>query len=314
MGSSSRAQPALCFTRHGGKNPKEQRSGFAEGQDICTAVTARLDNIEKMIEQLNKGFNEIKSTKVVQWPPLLQVNGVGAQPSHGQLSQVQQGQIQQGQVQQSHGHGQLAQGQLGVGQQHLALKTRTHGNIRARSPSIKRSADAAELGGAQSEQSQGEMPWSQVVGRNQGRKPRKVQYGTAARVEVAGGEAAPYDVVIGNTNPRSTEAIITEVLKKVADNLPEELKLDDELEILEVECLTKQRDDGSRIWSKTWRVQVPNKFREHMMRPEAYPAGWNCRKYFPPRSKRPPVPELDPTLSEPPVKKANIQIQQNIQH
>ena len=137
------------------------------------AVTARLDNIEKMMEQLSKGLDEIKSDEVAQWPPLLQVNGAAAQPGQGQPTQAQQGQVQQG------------HGQLGVGQQHLAAKTRSNGNIRARSPSIKRSADTAELGGAQTDQSQGEMPWSQVVGRNQGRKPRKVQYGTAARVKVA---------------------------------------------------------------------------------------------------------------------------------
>ena len=100
--------------------------------------------------------------------------------------------------------------------------------------------------------------------------------------------------------------MIEEVLKK-ADNLPEVLKLDVRLEIIEVECLTKPRDDGSRIWSKTWRVQVPNQFREHMMRPEAYPAGWNSRRYFPPRSQRAPVPELDPTGSQPPVKRPNRQ-------
>ena len=67
---------------------------------------------------------------------------------------------------------------------------------------------------------------------------------------------------------------IKDVLKKVAEGPPEELKLDSPLEILEVECLTKPRDDGSRIWTKTWRVQVPNKFRHHMMSPEAYPAGF----------------------------------------
>ena len=70
---------------------------------------------------------------------------------------------------------------------------------------------------------------------------RPVQYGVA-KVNVAGGEAAPYDVVIGNTNPGSTKEIISEVLQKVALQVIEELKPQEPLQILEVECLTKSRD------------------------------------------------------------------------
>ena len=125
-------------------------------------------------------------------------------------------------------------------------------------------------------------------------------------MKVDGCEAAPYDVVIGNTNPGSTEEIIKRVLVHVAENMVEELKLKEPLEMLEVECLTKPRDDGRRIWTRTWRVQVPNKFKDHILRPEAFPAGWTTRRYFPPRAPRPPVPELDPTVAQPPGKKANL--------
>ena len=67
---------------------------------------------------------------------------------------------------------------------------------------------------------QQEGQWTDVVKKknqqkNQQRKQRPVQHGTA-QVNVAGGEAAPYDVVIGNTNPGSTQEIISEVLKKVS--------------------------------------------------------------------------------------------------
>ena len=122
---------------------------------------------------------------------------------------------------------------------------------------------------------------------------------------MAGGEARPYDVCVGNTYPGSTEEIIRSVLQKAAQGMLKELKLQEPLEILEVECLTQPRDDGRRIWVKTWRVQVPNKFKEYMLRPEAYPAGWTTRKYFPPRAQRPPVAALDPK-GEPPVKKPNL--------
>ena len=98
-------------------------------------------------------------------------------------------------------------------------------------------------------------------------------------------------------------------MKNFAQGMAEEMKLNAPLDILEVECLTKPREDGRRIWTKTFRIQVPNKFKDHMMRPEAYPNGWTTRKYFPPRAPRaprPPVPELHPAGTQPPVKKANL--------
>ena len=251
------------------------------------AVSARLDNIEKMVESLSRGFAEIKSDKINQWPAL-QVNGVAAlapsQPGHGQGGHLGEGQG-------AHRGAVGRRGSVGYG-----------AASREKSPSVKRSADAAQLENSDRSGSQpAETPWSQVVNRNQGRRQRPVQYGTA-QVKIAGGEARPFDVVVGNTNPASTEDIIKEVLIEVAKSVPEKV----DLNILEVECLTKQRDDGRRIWTKTFRVQVPNKFKEHMMCPEAYPDGWTSRKYFPPRAPRPPVPELHPTSRQPPVKKANL--------
>ena len=185
--------------------------------------------------------------------------------------------------------------------------------MRSVSPSVKRTAQEAQLHGGQGQhhqqghhtQTDQGGTWSQVVGRNQGRRPRPVQHGVA-QVRVEGSEAAPYDIVIGNTNPESTEDIVKKVLVHVSENMEEELKPQEPLEILEVECLSKPRDDGRRMWSKTWRVQVPSRFKEHMLRPESFPAGWTTRRYFPPRPPRPPVAALDPTASQPPGKRANL--------
>ena len=77
------------------------------------------------------------------------------------------------------------------------------------------------------------------------RKPRPVKYGTS-NVDVKGGEAAPYDVFIGNTNPGSTEDIVKNVLKECSQNMPEDLRLSSPLEILNVECLTKPREVNIR--------------------------------------------------------------------
>ena len=119
------------------------------------AVTARLDNIEKMIENLSKGFNEIKSNRNTHWPPLVQVNGVDTQSASREEGQGHEGSS-------------IAQ-QLGVSRRPGAIAPR------ARSPSTKRTADQAQLESSQVVDQQGvEVPWSQVAGR-QGRRPSMVQ-------------------------------------------------------------------------------------------------------------------------------------------
>ena len=187
---------------------------------------------------------------------------------------------------------------------------------------MEASSDGSSQQEGQQYQPSNYLPWNVVAGRGnqgqngqskgqsggQGRRPRPMQQGTA-QVQVPGSEAAPYDVVVSNTNPSSTEEIIKEVLIHVSKNMSDELKLKDPLEIKEVECLTKPREDGRRIWMKTWRVQVPARFKEHMMRPEAFPSGWTSRRYFPPKAPRKAVPELYPEGLEPPEKRPHLEVQ-----
>ena len=122
---------------------------------------------------------------------------------------------------------------MGQQQANLGARSRLGGGgpppaARDRSPSVKRSAEEAELHASGVIQPGLEVPWSKVAGRQQqgqqGRKPRPVQYGTA-KVTVAGAEARPYDVVIGNTNPGSTDEIIKGVLLEVAQEMSGEYKL-----------------------------------------------------------------------------------------
>ena len=238
------------------------------------AVTARLDNIEKMVEKLSKEIRDTRSQKIPDsWPALPNVDTASNQ----------------------------------VNSLAVPIPGSTP-SFRNRSPSVKRSSDESNQGNQQ----QGQELWKDVVGRkdkrennNKRRAPRPSQQGTAKIGDMAA-EAAPFNVVIGNTNPASTENIIKDVLMKVYTQCPVELKHEAPLQILEVECLTKPREDGRRIWSKTWRVQVPCKFRDYIQKPEAIPAGWTSRKYFPPRDPRPPVPNLDPTNGMPPAKKSNV--------
>ena len=78
---------------------------------------------------------------------------------------------------------------------------------------------------------------------------------------VEGAEAAPVNFYIGNTNPRATPEIISEVPKKCAQDLPEKVNL----EVIEVKCLNNmERDPNPR--TKCWRITVPYSFKEFMIR------------------------------------------------
>ena len=257
------------------------------------AVASRLDNMEKMLETLSKGMQEMKDNQKtqsqIQWPDL-QLNGVPLQQTD-KAAEHAQGPGRHGGVQVDPRTG-ARNKLLPVGG--LGLRSRSDSRKRKAEQELQAQREQQVVDAQDNTQHGDRQGWNDVAaGRGRGRR-EKVQYGTS-NLRVSGGDAAPYDVFVGNTHPDSTEEVIKDVLKKVSESMPEELKLSEPLEILEVECLTKQRDDGRPLWTKNWRVRVENKFREHMLRPEAFPAGWTSRRYFPPRDPRPKVASLDPT-------------------
>ena len=127
------------------------------------------------------------------------------------------------------------------------------------------------------------------------RQPRKVSYGKS-NVTLAGAEAAPIDIFIGNTNPLATPEMIKTVMENSALKLSEESKL----EIVAVKCLNNfERDPNPR--SKCWKVTVPYAFRDLMENDELYPSGWSHRKFFPPRRNNP-----SGSNGQQPAKRANI--------
>ena len=104
-----------------------------------------------------------------------------------------------------------------------------------------------------------------------------------------GAEAAPVEFFIGNTNPRATPEIISEVLKKCAKELPEKV----DLEVINVKYLTNpERDPNPR--TRSWRVTVPCRFREFMLKDDLYYAGWAHRPYYPPKQNRAKRHQADP--------------------
>ena len=248
------------------------------------AVTARLANIEKMVETLNKGFQELKSANISSKKdafPTLQVNGAAASRTRSISASVKRTALQVAEEENQD------KSQTELPWNLVARGNRGYSSRQSQCPT----QGASQSGGGKSS--------------GQGRRQRPVQHGTA-QAQLAGSEAAPYNVVIGNTNPASAEDIIKNVLIHVSENMSEDSKLQEPLQISEIECLTKPREDGSRIWTKTWRVQVPAKFKDHMLRSDAYPAGWTCRRYFPPRAPREAVPELYPAGIEPTGKRPNL--------
>ena len=161
---------------------------------------------------------------------------------------------------------------------------------RSISPAVKRTHDNIDNAAAADGDKEG---WNTVARRRRNPATKgnsKVDLKIAKHNDIC----APYDIYIANTHPESTEEIIREVLEEIADDMPDGMKLEEKLKIVEIECQTKERP-GVKLYSKSWRVRVEDRFREHICRPEAIPAGWTSRKFYPKREPRqPPVP-LHPT-------------------
>ena len=231
-------------------------STWGEGDEASTA--ARLLNLEKqmgeMRTELKKGVQMMTS----------QVQPCPVQPSQEHPGQVQYSEIAAGHVTR----------RANADNMEVQKVRENHG--------VKRLGQER----VQEENTDG---FQLVMGRKK-KQPRKVQYGTGKTSKGgAGGEASPYEVWIGNTHPDSTEDIIREVLTELGKKTEGDTTLSEDLQVLECECLTKPRTDGRKLYSKQFRVKVSSRFREHMMKPEAFQVGWSTRRYFPAMPK---VPEL----------------------
>ena len=112
------------------------------------------------------------------------------------------------------------------------------------------------------------------------RRARKANYGKST-FTMAGAEAAPIDIFVGNTNPQATPEIIKDVLIKYAGNLPDNPVLN----VLEVKCLNNMEIEPHPR-SRCWKVSVAYAQKDLMDNDELYPAGWSHRKFFPPRKNK----------------------------
>ena len=242
----------------------------AFGDDVETNVglTTRVENVEnqnreimKILTKIRQHVNVKNHFPTIQAPsnaPVIQVNGNNRQSGAG----------------------------VEVPRARVSAVVGEHASLRKRSVSSKR-------GRSDDDDATKEETWAVVANKRRNRKP--AVKGSSKATLVGKCVAAPFEIVIGNTHPDSSENGIKEVLIEVSKQMPQGMELLIDLELEVVECLTKPRDNQPfKPWSKSWRVKVENRFKEHFLRPESIPEGWTIRKYFPPRQPRAPVATLNP--------------------
>ena len=235
-------------------------------------VNARMDVMEKKMEGMDKNVSELLKNFKTMFENQTKVNPVGLQvpvnvPGTPAVAVPPRG------------YAQVAANGVQGGQFRQRINSkRTYQEMNENTRPPNNSVEMPEGDG------QGE--WNEV----NKRKQRKVNYGTAKVTTVRSDEAvAPFEVFIANTHPESTKELIKDILVECAENdsgrsIP--------LEVLEVKCMTnKERTPNPR--TLCWKVTVPHRERDHMMKDDAYPEGWAHRRFFPPR---PSVPQLRPTL------------------
>ena len=237
--------------------------------DCEAAISARMSRVELQQESILDMLREMKNQnqRAVQQPaPALQVNGApAAGSSFGPALERTRAQQQQ--------HG----GRPRSNSTSKRLRMEMEGGASGTAP-------GANVGGG--ENNPDGNTYRDVVRR---RRHRQGVQGTSKVVIKEAAAIAPVEFHIGNTHVDSDGDTVKRVLKLVASALPAEMALDGELEVEVVECLTKEKE-GYKPWCKNWRVRVPQKHKQHMMRPEALPEGWTSRRFYPARAPRPPPP------------------------
>ena len=122
---------------------------------------------------------------------------------------------------------------------------------RARSPQVKRGAEAMDKGKT---------------------KPRpQAKFGTRV-MEMEGAEAAPVSFFIGNTNSKLVKENIAKVIIQCAkETNVNELTEED----IKIDCVTKVENPRTLCWKLT----VPKKFRETFRDDSFWPLGWSHRPW-----------------------------------
>ena len=158
------------------------------------------------------------------------------------------------------------------------------------SPKRKREDGGAEAAGAEAAGAEEDKKddYVTVVKKPKQKQKPKVTFGKSKAAITAVAAVKPVDFFIAGTSTDCTEDMVKEVLVEVARTMPEGMELGCELEIESVTLVSKLREGQEKLYSKSWKVTVKEKFRTHMMRAESLPEGWHSRRFYPPRAPRPP--------------------------
>ena len=231
-----------------------------------TAVATRIANLERsdaaILDTLRKMEGQLTSLASRQAPstPALQVNGNPA--NFGQA--LDRSRSRDG------GNG--------------AIPKKNHRG--EPSPKRKREAEAAGAEAAGEEDKKDD--YVTVVKKPKQKQKPKVTFGKSKAAITAVAAVKPVDFFIAGTSTDCTEDMVKEVLVEVARTMPEGMELGCELEIESVTLVSRLREGQEKLYSKSWKVTVKEKFRTHMMRAESLPEGWHSRRFYPPRAPRQP--------------------------
>ena len=250
-------------------------------------VSTRLGQLEGMVKNLSEGFKDFKNEAVKRWNKEEQRDEAGARGGAG-ASRGEGGSgasVGSGAENRAGEVGVL--GDFGVrsgarepystaAKRGRRVKPPTSGAVLPVGHWDRQQTEAQEQNQEQGRQQVDEGWQQQNKNRNRNRNP--VKYGTG-KIVLAGAEAAPICIHIGNVNPEATEDMVKKAIVDCANSLqekPEELKE----EQVKVE-MVRRREEDPNPRTRAWKLTVPNLWREVVVeRSDFYPRGWSHRQWF----------------------------------
>ena len=212
------------------------------------AVGARMNVMEKKFEDMDKNVAEL----LKNFKEMISSHGVPKSFLSPDVSQVGEG---------GAAGGGAAKGGRQAGYAHTAGAGLGRGRSPKRSFQEMEETPSANNSDKVNDGRDGEneaRDWKDVK-----KKQRKINYGkakvTTGRSDVA---VAPYEVFIANTHPESTAELIKEILIECASD---DASRDSPLEVIDVKCMMN-REKIPNPRTLCWKVTVPNREREYMMK------------------------------------------------
>ena len=232
-------------------------------------VSTRLGQLEGMVKNLTESFKDFKNDSDRRWNMEKQQDGAGGAKGRGGGGAGGVG---------AGAGGAGAGGNRGGKESYSTSARRSRLSVGLPVGHWDRGQSEYQEQGKEQEQEKQVNVWTIQNNRNRNRNRNQVKYGTGT-VVVAGAEAAPICVHIGNVNPKATKDMVRKAIVESANCLqdkPEELKA----EQVRVEMVRRKEEDPNPR-TRAWKMTVPNLWREMVVeRSDFYPRGWSHRQWF----------------------------------